>query len=104
MEKSRSFVGTDKRTAGRFVQEAVWAKIQKHRSSVRAAHKPFSDNRSFSANVRELVKRGKVEEARQMCAQQVPGLHHPEKEAACFSESGLVLVALTSMLFSSGPL
>ena len=49
----------------------MWDKIQAHRNKVRAANKPFSENRAFSSSVRELVKKGQVEEARKQCQEQV---------------------------------
>ena len=55
------------------LQETVWEKIQKNREAARAANKPFADNRTFSSQVRDLVKRGKADEARQLCAEQVWG-------------------------------
>jgi hypothetical protein len=53
------------------VQEEIWEKIQAHRSEVRAANKPFSENRSFSSSVRELIKKGQLEEACKLCRAQV---------------------------------
>ena len=59
------------------MQEEVWDKIQAHKSKVRAANKPFSENRSFSSSVRDLVKKGQVEEARKQCQEQVVSISLP---------------------------
>lgn len=52
-------------------QEEVWEQIQAHRAKVRAANQPYAENRSFSNTVRELVKKGQLQEARQLCLNQV---------------------------------
>ena len=57
-------------------QEEVWEKIQAHRAKVRAANQPYADNRSFSNDVRELVKKGQLQEARQLCLKQVQSKIH----------------------------
>ena len=53
------------------LQEEIWEQIQAHRAKVRAANKPYADNRSFSNTVRELVKKGQMQEARELCLKQV---------------------------------
>ncbi len=58
----------------------MWEKIQAHRSKVRAANKPFSENRNFSASVRELVKKGQLEVARSQCAAQVSRFQCPRPD------------------------
>ena len=37
----------------------------------RARNVPFSDNRRFSAHIRDLVRDGRADEARVKCAEQV---------------------------------
>lgn len=60
----------EQRDSLRKEREEIWEKIQAHRSEVRAANKPFSENRSFSSSVRELIKKGQLEEACKLCRAQ----------------------------------
>ena len=53
------------------MQEDVWAKLQKQKSESRSASKPYTQNRNFSAKVRDLVKAGEIEEAQRLCKEQV---------------------------------
>lgn len=66
------------------LQDEVWKKIQKHRDAVRAAHKPFAENRAFSGQVRDLVKQGKADEARARCSQQTEELMEQYASDAAF--------------------
>lgn len=71
MLKFQSLWRSTRNTSASCLQEEIWEQIQAHRTRIRAANQPYAENRSFSNTVRELVKKGKLEEARQLCLKQV---------------------------------
>ena len=52
-------------------QDAAYGRLQAMRRDKRARNVPFSDNRRFSAHIRDLVRDGRADEARAKCAEQV---------------------------------
>lgn len=51
-------------------QDAAYGRLQAMRRDKRARNVPFSDNRRFSAHIRDLVRDGRADEARAKCAEQ----------------------------------